>query len=97
MNTTQKKSDLISSLPTDSSLPSTEDLTLVRKVLKKEINLFAQIKESLFVVLILFFISLPQVDSIFQKIPSLQSEYLRLLVKAVIGGLIFLALKIFYI
>ena len=97
MDKTKKNADLISALPTDSTLPSSEEMDLAKKVLKKDLNLLLQIKESLFVGLIIFVILVLPLDPILQKIPILQSEYLRLFAKAVLGMIIFLCVKIFYL
>lgn len=97
MDKTQKNADLIAALPTDSSLASSEEMELAKRILKKDLNLIAQIKESILVGVILFIILVLPIDGLLQKIPLLQSEYLRLVAKAILGMLIFLGIKIFYL
>jgi hypothetical protein len=98
--TFDQNADVISSLPTNKSVPSYDELKLMDTLFRNEgsvNNIVKEFKDSLLLGLTFILLSLPQIDELVKKfIPATtNSEYILLVVKGIIFGLLFWLIKNF--
>ena len=88
------KSDAISSLPTDKVLPNRSEVETANQLFTKETSvtdkLLEQGKEASIIFVVVFIISLPQVDSLLTKFIPItnKSPYIAILIKSILATLI---------
>lgn len=98
----QKNGDDINLLPVDENPPSHEEIEIVEKFFKQKMTTFQKImshtKDVLIVGILFILFSLTQIDDIIVKfIPSAQSPYILLLIKAGFFMLVYFILKNWYL
>jgi hypothetical protein len=100
-----KTSDPIASLPTDKQEPTPTELHVIHTLFNDNNNkksmaiIFSEAKESLIVGILFVILTIPQVDTIINKILPMteKSSYILLLVKIFIIMLLFWLVKHFYL
>ena len=97
------KSDAISSLPTDKVLPNRTEVETANQLFTKETSvtdkLLEQGKEASIIFVVVFIISLPQVDSLLSKFIPItnKSPYISILIKSILATLIIWIIRFFYL
>jgi hypothetical protein len=100
-----KVADPITTLPTDKHEPTPSELHVINTLFnddtnKKSMNaIFIEAKESLIVGILFIILSIPQVDTIINKLLPIteKSSYILLLIKVLLIMLLFWLVKHFYL
>jgi len=100
-----KVADPIAALPTDKHEPTPSELHVINTLFNDDSNkksmsaIFIEAKESLIVGILFVILSIPQIDTLINKILPIteKSSYILLLVKVLIIMLLFWLVKHFYL
>jgi hypothetical protein len=95
-----QNADPISSLPTNKSVPSYNEIKLIDTLFKNEPialgNIVKEFKDSVMMCLAFIIMSLPQIDDAIKKfIPATVNPYILLISKGIIFGILFWLIKNF--
>jgi hypothetical protein len=99
----RKNSDLLSSLPTDKSPPTNDEIQAINLIFKQNKTsigvIFSELKESLLVGILFILFCIPQIDDLIKRfIPITQnSVYILILLKSILVMCLFWILKHFYL
>jgi len=105
MNTTSfpvTHGDIIENLPTDSSMPSHDELQIINSIFRENKTsngkLFEEAKEVIILIILFIILSIPPVDSALKKfIPATNSPYILILIKGIILAVVFYTIKNMYL
>jgi len=94
--------DPIARLPTDASMPSHDELQIINTIFRenKAANgrIFEEAKEAIILVVLFIILSIEPVDKTLKKfIPAANNTYVLILIKGIILGVAFYAIKNLYL
>lgn len=94
--------DDIKNLPTDTNMPSHDEIQLINTYFRenKESSkyILEESKEIIIIAILFVILSVPQVDDLIKKfLPVASSPYILLIIKGIMLGVIFYIIKNFYL
>lgn len=94
--------DYLTQLPTDASMPSHDELQIIQNIFRENKitngKLFDEAKEAVILIILFIILSIEPVDKGLRKIiPAASNQYVLILIKGIILGVAFYAIKNFYL
>ena len=94
--------DHLTQLPTDASMPSHDELQIIQNIFRENKitngKLFDEAKEAVVLIILFIILSIEPVDKGLRKIiPAANNQYVLILIKGIILGVAFYAIKNFYL